>query len=142
MPKPLGHIGSLKHVTELRLEAAPGGEPGAGDGATLGTARFVCPVTGLALNGKSRFVIFRKTGHVVSERALKEVGDRGAWGGFCHWLCGGSRPPLLLIVQPVPSSCIGFSCIHLIEPELFSPLPHRTGAQGGGGACGRHVEAR
>lgn len=70
MPKPLGHISSLKHLIELKLEAAAGS--GGGQGGEDG-ARFACPISGQAFNGKYKFVIFRKSGHVLSERALKEV---------------------------------------------------------------------
>lgn len=73
MPKSLGHISSLKHLIELKLEEAVGGEQGPGEAALEGVTRFACPVTGQALNGKSRFVVMRRSGHVVSERALKEV---------------------------------------------------------------------
>lgn len=75
MPRPLGHITSLKCVTELKLEAA---SDSGGAGSGTDGARFACPVTGQALNGKARFVVLRRTGHVVSERALKEVRGRGA----------------------------------------------------------------
>lgn len=37
-------------------------------------AQFVCPVTGQQLNGRFRFSVLRNTGHVISNRALKEVG--------------------------------------------------------------------
>lgn len=45
MPKPLGHISSLKHLIELKLEAAAGsgGSKGGEDGA-----RFACPISGQA----------------------------------------------------------------------------------------------
>ncbi|KAL4440746.1 hypothetical protein ABPG77_000455 [Micractinium sp. CCAP 211/92] len=78
MPKPLAHITSLKHLVELKL-----GEGGSGGGDTAAPsskaaasdipARFACPITGLPFNGKSRFVVLRRSGHVLSERALKEV---------------------------------------------------------------------
>jgi hypothetical protein len=34
---------------------------------------FACPLTGLPMNGRYRFVALRRTGHVISEKALKEV---------------------------------------------------------------------
>lgn len=36
-------------------------------------AQFVCPVTGQELNGRFRFSVLKCTGHVISERALKQV---------------------------------------------------------------------
>ena len=36
-------------------------------------AQFVCPTTGQELNGRFRFCVLRNTGHVISERALKQV---------------------------------------------------------------------
>lgn len=36
-------------------------------------AQFVCPTTGQELNGRFRFSVLRNTGHVISERALKQV---------------------------------------------------------------------
>ncbi|MEW5299104.1 MAG: hypothetical protein WDW36_002150 [Sanguina aurantia] len=36
-------------------------------------ADFICPVSGVDFNGRYRFVVFRPTGAVVSEKALKEV---------------------------------------------------------------------
>ncbi|KAL4457462.1 hypothetical protein ABPG75_012327 [Micractinium tetrahymenae] len=78
MPKPLAHITSLKHLIELKLgDGSSGGgsaaaAPTSKDGGDV-AARFACPITGLPFNGKSRFVVLRRSGHVLSERALKEV---------------------------------------------------------------------
>ena len=36
-------------------------------------ARFCCPITGQEMNGRYRFVVLRNSGHVVSEKALKQV---------------------------------------------------------------------
>lgn len=96
MPKGLAHITSLKHVTELKLEEAPKGGAGGGTDGGGGAVRFACPVTGQAFNGKYKFVVLRKSGHVLSERALKEVRRRveGPWrvragGGRCVCAHGG-----------------------------------------------------
>ena len=43
------------------------------DGSDTFKARWVCPVTMLEANGKSRFLAMRPCGCVLSERALKEV---------------------------------------------------------------------
>lgn len=79
MPKALGHISSLKHLIDLKLE--PSGSGKGGDGG----AAFACPITGLALNGKARFVVVRAKGHVLSERALKEVRSCRAGAGKGVW---------------------------------------------------------
>ena len=36
-------------------------------------AQFVCPITGQELNGRFRFSVLKCTGHVISERAIKQV---------------------------------------------------------------------
>ncbi len=84
MPKPLAHITSLKHLVELKLgEGGSGGGDAAAPSSKAAAsdipARFACPITGLPFNGKSRFVVLRRSGHVLSERALKEVRA---------WACG------------------------------------------------------
>lgn len=83
MPKPLAHITSLKHLVELKLGDSSGGSGGVAPGSRGGSgdipARFACPITGLPFNGKSRFAVLRSSGHVLSERALKEV--RAGGGG-------------------------------------------------------------
>lgn len=70
MPKSLLHITSLKHVIDIKLEPAR-------DAATGAAVLFACPVMGVPMSGKSRFVVVRRGGQgagvVVSERALKEL---------------------------------------------------------------------
>ena len=80
MPKALSHISSLKHVIDLKLEpsadAANGGSSsstGANGASGAAAVRFACPITGQPMNGKYKFVVVRRTGHVLSERAVKEV---------------------------------------------------------------------
>ena len=55
-------------------------------------AQFVCPITGQELNGRFRFSLLKCTGHVISERAIKQVrlllntacsGSSSAAGGNC-----------------------------------------------------------
>ena len=45
----------------------------AGDFQLANGADFACPLTGLPMNGRYRFSVLRSTGHVLSEKALKEV---------------------------------------------------------------------
>jgi len=89
LPDALSHVAGLRSVVELKLARAPAaaGNGGANGGAKSMTAPargqadfqpsnasdFQCPITGLEFNGRFRFSAHRPTGHVVSERALKEV---------------------------------------------------------------------
>eukprot|EP00051_Salpingoeca_urceolata_P026417 m.477233 g.477233 ORF g.477233 m.477233 type:complete len:292 (-) comp20783_c0_seq1:691-1566(-) len=64
----VSHIKSLKDVKELNLTKS---RDQADDDHLKPT--FVCPVTGLELNGLHRFYIFWTCGCVVSERAVREA---------------------------------------------------------------------
>ena len=73
---PLGHITSIKQLTELKLMPAPAGDARPANATSFqpgNDAPFICPVTELPLNGRFRAVVLRPSGLVVSERALKEV---------------------------------------------------------------------
>ncbi|XP_030839317.1 replication termination factor 2 isoform X1 [Strongylocentrotus purpuratus] len=71
------HIKSLKDVKQLVLTDNPAyqGQKGEkGDGyVDTHTAPYICPVTGLEMNGKYRFCFIWHCGCVVSEKAFKEV---------------------------------------------------------------------
>lgn len=73
-----GHIRSLKDVTELKLtpnpslEASKATRAGEAD-ASLGAARYICPISQRPMNGSVRFVFLQHCGNVVSESALKEL---------------------------------------------------------------------
>lgn len=68
MPAALSHITSMKSLINLKLERIPHMP-----GGKAHDVDFHCPITGLELNGRYRFVVHRPSGHVVSERALKEI---------------------------------------------------------------------
>lgn len=79
IPKALAHISSLKHITDVQLSRASS-ENGARQSVATSRnyqpgndAEFACPITGLEMNGKYRFVVLKRSGHVVSEKALKQV---------------------------------------------------------------------
>jgi len=72
MPAGLAHISSLKQLVTLKLEAAPRKAVGAG-AVGSSASDWQCPITGLEMNGRARFVVHRPTGHAISERALKEA---------------------------------------------------------------------
>lgn len=93
LPPALAHVSSIRHVFDARVtEIKKGGEGGGRDGgeggdkngAANGTKnananastdslapRFCCPVTGIHLNGKNRFLLLRPSGLVISERAVR-----------------------------------------------------------------------
>lgn len=76
-----GHIRSLKDLVELKLtdknnsaSSSAASKPDSnGHVSDLSESSFFCPVVGLEMNGKYRFVYYRPCGCVVSERAIKEV---------------------------------------------------------------------
>lgn len=62
----LSHIRNLKDVVTLKLKLK--------DNVNKNQDyKFVCPVVGLEMNGKYRFLYIRTCGCVISERAIKEV---------------------------------------------------------------------
>lgn len=71
------HIEKLKDVVELDLVANPAynsiRRDATGDGYYVDklVSEWICPVTGLEMNGRFRFVVAFSTGKVVSERAIK-----------------------------------------------------------------------
>ncbi|KAK9844802.1 hypothetical protein WJX74_007036 [Apatococcus lobatus] len=76
MPKALGHITSLKQLTELKLTPAPEGGSKPVDSTSFqpgNDAPFICPITEVPLNGRFRAFVLRPSGLVVSERAVKEM---------------------------------------------------------------------
>lgn len=72
MPAPLAYISALKHLTEVKLERNTSASAGGGpveNGAATGPgndAQFCCPITGVAWNGRYKFVVFKASGHAVS----------------------------------------------------------------------------
>lgn len=79
VPKFLPHITGLKALTAVKLEPNPHAKSGRGAARTAADfqpsneAEWVCPVSGLEMNGRFRFVLLRPSGVVVSEKALKEA---------------------------------------------------------------------
>ncbi|KAL2652702.1 hypothetical protein R1flu_020830 [Riccia fluitans] len=68
VPKKLKHIiKGLKDVIPIHLATIPGVNDDSVE------TKFHCPITGQEFNGKFRFLVLRKCGHVLSARALKEV---------------------------------------------------------------------
>ncbi|XP_053101530.1 replication termination factor 2 [Hemicordylus capensis] len=76
--KAAAHIKSIKNVIELNLTDNPAwtGDKGNTKGDKyddIQSARFICPVVGLEMNGRHRFCFLRNCGCVFSERALREI---------------------------------------------------------------------
>lgn len=71
----VSHIRSLKDVRELNLKTKQDSKEShqASSGNEKFKAQFVCPISGLILNGKYRIYYIYTCGCVLSERALKEV---------------------------------------------------------------------
>ena len=75
------HIRSLKDVKELQLTDNPAYDKKSKEGSTVGGAGFldrlispyICPVAGLEMSGRFKFVFDWSSGKVYSERALKIV---------------------------------------------------------------------
>ena len=72
MPAHLSHIKSLKGLHDATLHANPEHKGITSDAEPP----FYCPIAMLPMNGRYPFVFIRQTGHVVSARALKQVGGK------------------------------------------------------------------
>ncbi|KAG6628065.1 hypothetical protein I3843_15G150100 [Carya illinoinensis] len=71
LPKEFGYIKGLKDMITVRFSRVPGAAES--DENAGGRTLFECPITGLEINGKYRFLALRNCGHVLSAKALKEV---------------------------------------------------------------------
>lgn len=80
-PESYQHIKSIKDVRELNLSENPAFQNKAtkGDSFNDNVSPYICPVIGLEMNGKYRFVYYWSCGCVLSERALKAVKSK-----ICH----------------------------------------------------------
>ena len=92
LPPALAHVSSIRHVFDARVteisEEGKGKVEGNGGGgrqeeeekkvnkgdaanANSLAPRFCCPITGIHLNGRNKFLLLRPSGLVVSERAVR-----------------------------------------------------------------------
>ncbi|XP_059058332.1 replication termination factor 2 [Achroia grisella] len=80
-PESISHIKNLKDIKDLKLNKNPAyvetehTEGAVGDGS----APYICPISGLEMTGKFRFILLWSCGCVLAERALKEVKQN-----LCH----------------------------------------------------------
>lgn len=82
LPESVRHIKSLKDVKNLNLTANPEYKPDdekKEGGLDVRAAPYICPVIGLEMTGKYRFIGLWSCGCVFSERALKEISTK-----ICH----------------------------------------------------------
>ncbi|GLH07243.1 Uncharacterized protein GBIM_12753 [Gryllus bimaculatus] len=82
LPEVAQHIKNLKDVKELKLTPNPAFKNSAEKGDAYidrQCSPYICPVIGLEMNGKFKFVFSWSCGCVVSERALKEIQTK-----VCH----------------------------------------------------------
>lgn len=83
LPEVAQHIRSLRDIVELQLTPNPAYKPHATAMAeATKDAEFVCPISGLEMSGRHRFIYIRGCGCVISEKALKEAPSEN-----CH-KCG------------------------------------------------------
>jgi hypothetical protein len=69
------HIRGMKDVKTLRL--TPNKEPASGTDDRDSAPKYMCPITGLLLNGIHPFVVVWTTGWVLAEKAIREIGIEG-----------------------------------------------------------------
>jgi len=78
------HIRGVRDVKQLRLTANPEYHGEAADWGDAYKDRnvspWICPVTGLEMNGNQRFVVNWECGCVLSEKAVREVETEGCHG--------------------------------------------------------------
>lgn len=76
LPDTANHIKSLKDVKDLNLTANPDFKPDdekKEGGLDERACPYICPITGLEMSGKFRFVGLWSCGCVMSERIFKEI---------------------------------------------------------------------
>ncbi|CAG4988907.1 unnamed protein product [Colias eurytheme] len=80
-PESINHIKNLKDIKDLKLTKNPAYKKTEHtDGAVgEGSAPYICPISGLEMTGKFRFIFLWSCGCVLAERALKEVRQN-----LCH----------------------------------------------------------
>ncbi|KAK4875135.1 hypothetical protein RN001_011557 [Aquatica leii] len=82
LPDGVKHIKSLKDVKNLNLTPNPAYKPNdekKGGSEDARSAPYICPVIGMEMTGRYRFVGLWSCGCVFSERAFKEIS-----GSICH----------------------------------------------------------
>lgn len=99
----VGHIGSLKDVTVLKLTDNP--LAGIDQQSSIQSAfhemveasKFICPVSMKEMNGHSRFIYLLSCGCVMAEQAVKTVASESCL--VCNAPC--SLPDDIILINPV-----------------------------------------
>lgn len=130
LPPELQHIQSLKAVFEVSLHNNPE-RPCGGNTYSVPTARFMCPLAQLPMNGRYRFVAIRTTGGVVSERGLKEVGSDGTCPATGH-----PFNPTTDLVQLHPAK------LRAVNPTNIEQSNHRKQCEGNARSAAAVVSSR
>lgn len=78
LPPSASHIKSIKDVRDLRLTPNPSFKAAAEKAGYVdrATSPYICPLTGLEVTGRFRFVFLWTCGCVFAERAMKEIKER------------------------------------------------------------------
>ncbi|XP_047985181.1 replication termination factor 2 [Leguminivora glycinivorella] len=79
-PESISHIKNMKDIKDLKLVKNPAYVATEHtDGAVGDSSPYICPISGIEMSGKFRFVFLWSCGCVLAERALKEVKQH-----LCH----------------------------------------------------------
>lgn len=80
-PDSISHIKNLKDLKDLKLTKNPAFKDSEHTGGDVGdgSSPYICPISGLEMSGKFRFIFLWSCGCVLAERALKEVKQN-----LCH----------------------------------------------------------
>lgn len=93
LPETAKHIKNLKDVKELKLAPNPEYKPEdeKKEGSTDDRAcPYICPITGLEMSGKFKFIALWSCGCVISERVFKQIGDKICVNVSKNKVCNGS----------------------------------------------------
>ena len=102
MPEIASHVRSLKDVVQLQLTPNPSYAlcNKADTYNDVQAAKFVCPVSGLEMSGRYRFIYLRACGCVFAEKALKEVPSDN-----CHKVSWNTDTLTMILTLPLPVQC-------------------------------------
>lgn len=79
LPETARHIKNLKDIRELKLAPNPeykAQDEKKGDSTEERACPYICPIAGLEMSGKFKFIALWSCGCVISERAFKQIGDK------------------------------------------------------------------
>ena len=68
------HIKSLKDLKEIKFTKNPAYVEDNTIDSNIAIAKYICPITGLDFNGNFPFICIWSSGHLISEKSIKEMG--------------------------------------------------------------------